>query len=311
MKALIDGDILLYRAGYAAQSYLYYFVQGSRITKFENKTKMQVIQWLKKNNITKEDGKLKRKIIPEPIENACHSMKLMIHEILQNTQSDDHQIYVTSTDKSNYRFDIAMHVPYKGNRTQPKPYHYKDLKTYLMEHWGAKEISGKEADDELGIQQVKNLTKDLYGTKKSIQDVKLSELYGYLDQTVIVTIDKDLDMIPGKHYNLVTKELYTTDYLGYLELYKDRRKIRGGGVKWFYAQMLMGDNADNIKGLPGFGPVRTYEALSEAKTEKQCWDKVKYYYRKKDAIERLMENVDLLWIQQYEGQRKSEELCDR
>jgi hypothetical protein len=59
------------------------------------------------------------------------------------------------------------------------------------------------------------------------------------EETIICTIDKDLDMIPGLHYNFGPK-----------------RKLDGiydiedpHGLRLFYKQMFTGDASDNIPGL--------------------------------------------------------------
>ncbi len=63
-----------------------------------------------------------------------------------------------------------------------------------------------------------------------------------LDNTVICSIDKDLQQIPGNHYNFVKKEhsFVTPEE----------------AIQNFYKQILTGDAADNIKGAKGIGPVR-------------------------------------------------------
>ncbi len=217
----------------------------------------------------------------------------MINEIMGATSANEHQIYLTSTDKSNYRFDIAKTKEYKGNRKAAKPVHYDAIREYLTNYWNAAIITGKEADDAMGIEQSTN-----------------GRRFGSDSVTIICTIDKDLDMIPGWHYNFVTKELYETDDPGALGLSENRRKLSGGGLLWFYAQMLLGDSADNIPGLKGFGPVKVHELLQDCKDEIEMVQNVYSQYTKempkKEAIERMKEVADLLWIQRKEGERKSQ-----
>lgn len=283
MIALIDGDILIYRAGYAAQKTHYRFIhRDGTMIDFDRRTKTQVDTELKRLGYSQAHGNLQKLISPEPIENACHTVKLMVHDILQKTHATDYKMYLTSNDKSNYRFAIATTLPYKGNRTQPKPLHYDALREYLLEHWKAELISNIEADDEMGIQ-----------TKVS---------------TVLCTIDKDLDMIPGLHYNFVTCDLYRTTDPGELSLINNRKKLKGGGLKWFYAQMLLGDSADNISGIPGYGPVAVYNTLGGLNTELQMCQTVLKVYEdnfKEQGYLRMLENADLLWIQRVRDERKS------
>ena len=70
------------------------------------------------------------------------------------------------------------------------------MNEYLVKEYKAEVCDGQEADDALGINQT--------------------------DQTIICTIDKDLLMIPGQHYNFVKEEFKTVTYLD--------------GLKHFYMQ---------------------------------------------------------------------------
>ncbi len=65
----------------------------------------------------------------------------------------------------------------------------------------------------------------------------------------IVSIDKDFMQIPGKHYNWVREELIVID--------EDRAR------QLHAIQCLMGDNVDNIKGIPGMGEVGAWAHLQE------------------------------------------------
>lgn len=82
------------------------------------------------------------------------------------------------TGKENFRNDIAVTVPYKGNRKSEKPVHYHLLREYLVDAWAATVSQGIEADDMLAI--------------------RATELG---ESSVIVSLDKDLDQVPGWHYN--------------------------------------------------------------------------------------------------------------
>jgi len=73
--------------------------------------------------------------------------------------------------------------------------------------------------------------------------------------TCIVTIDKDLNMIPGWHYNFVKDEFK------YWKLSESNR--------FFWWQMLVGDRTDNIPGIDKIGPVRADKLLDSTKNWKQ------------------------------------------
>lgn len=57
-------------------------------------------------------------------------------------------------------------------------------------------------------------------------------------------------------------------------------KLRGGGLKFFYAQLLMGDDADNYPGAPGVGMTRAFEVLNPCKTEEEMYNAVLQEYLK-------------------------------
>ncbi len=261
-KLLIDGDILVYRLGFAVQT------RNSEI---------------------------------EPISNAFHLIKKAIKDMGKRFDTDNIKIFLTSTDKSNFRYKIATIKPYKGNRdpkinpkAPPKPHYYDALRRYLLSNYNCVNVKGMEADDALGIHQMKHID-DLYF------------------ETVICSIDKDLDMVPGLHYNFVTDTLYKCEDPGKLILSEDRKKLRGQGLIWFYAQMLMGDSADNIPGLSGFGPVKIYEVLEDCYGEDELWSKVQEVYLEKlkkthtvdEVYSRLYEVADLLWMWRTENDCKS------
>lgn len=156
----------------------------------------------------------------------------LIHEIVYTElQCDDYKAYITG--KGNFRYDIAVTEPYKGNRKDAKrPVHYEAIRNHLQ-RLGAELVEGQEADDAVAIEASTN--------------------GGW-----IVSIDKDLDQVAGWHYNFVKKEEY------YVEEFE--------GLKNFYSQILTGDRIDNIIGLKGIGPVKAAKILAECKTEQELYD---------------------------------------
>lgn len=268
MIALIDADILTYRCGFAVQKSITH---------------------------TDESGEeIGSSLEVEPVSHALQLIKTTIRNILEETEATSHELYLTADDKSNFRFKVAKTKPYKGNRIAPRPVHYAAIREYLVEVCDAKVIHGIEADDKLGIRQV-----EIYNSLPTTNDEGMS---------VIVSIDKDLRQIPGLHYNFVTKEFFACNKEGSLELSQDRRKLTGGGHKFFFAQMLLGDNADNIPGVPGYGPVKVYQQLIKRNSFDELARVVYSIYKEEKIQERFLEIADLLWIQQYEDDRISDVL---
>jgi hypothetical protein len=287
MIPIIDADVIVYRSGFRAQhtewvatnlSDMYSIEFGPRVTKAQA-SKLMMQEGLKLGEWVLEET-----LVVDPVEHACHSAKITVQMILNRFEATSYKLYLTSNDKSNYRFKVAKTRPYKGNRTAPKPVHYDAIREYLLQCWNAELVTGIEADDAMGIEQCRHLP----------------------GESVICSIDKDMNIIRGHHYNFVTDVLYTTTYFGHLELYdlggnKAKKSLRGGGLKWFYAQMLLGDSADNIPGVSMCGPVKVFKLLSECKTEEELYKTVLKVYTNKQIEGRFEEVANLLWIQQKEN----------
>jgi 5'-3' exonuclease len=135
-------------------------------------------------------------------------------------------------------------------------------------------------------------------------------------ETVICTRDKDLRQCLGWHYGWecgkqAEYKLKWIDEFGHLEAtYKEgftkkgnpsRRftKLSGSGLKWFYAQVLTGDEVDNIPGLPNCGRAKAYNILDPLTTEEGMLDATIALYR--DAYgdtweSEFFEQVHLVWM---------------
>ena len=103
--------------------------------------------------------------------------------------------------------------------------------------------------------------------------------------SVIVSTDKDLDMIPGLHYDWVKEQ-------GYIVSQED-------AMRWFFTQMLTGDAVDNIPGVPGIGPKKAARALEGATTQEQMLEVVRTLYVQSYGVladDALLENGRLLWM---------------
>ena len=86
--------------------------------------------------------------------------------------------------------------------------------------------------------------------------------YNYPDDVVIYTQDKDMRMLPGKHLDWVSHRVHTVEYTLSAHREQERRynvvpidsefNDKQYGHKWFWLQMLHGDTADHIPGLPKY-----------------------------------------------------------
>lgn len=192
---------------------------------------------------------------------AISRMEQTMIDLCMELDCEDYQGYLTG--KGNFRYDTAVTAPYKGNRVSEKPVHLQALRDHLVNSWGFIVVEGIEADD--------------------IVATKGTELK---DKCIIVGIDKDLDQIPGWHYNYRKKEKY---YVTEFE-----------GLTAFYTQILTGDRIDNIIGLKGIGPVKAKRILEECTNENELYQAVLKAYE--GDQQRVLENGQLLWLQRNTNQ---------
>lgn len=158
------------------------------------------------------------------------------------------------TGSNNFRKDI--NPEYKANRKdKPLPKFLNLLREHLVTNWQAQVTDGIETDDAIGI-----------------------ALTQYPD-AIVCSYDKDLDMLPGKHYNWYKGVEYEITSIE--------------GIRHFYKQLLIGDRADNIIGVDGIGKVKAAKLLDHLELESDMLDCVKDKY---DSMERLAMNGACLWI---------------
>lgn len=188
------------------------------------------------------------------------------------------------TGKGNFRDEIATVKPYKENRKKSKkPWHFKNITAYMKGQYEVVEAVGMEADDLICIEQTERLA---------------------LKDTIICTRDKDLRQCPGFHYgwelgNQPSFGPELVDEMGWIEINASRKKVWGTGLKFFYSQMITGDQTDNIPGLPRGGPGMAYDLLNGCTTEAELHTAVAGAYELKygdEWRERMLEQGQLLWM---------------
>jgi len=195
---------------------------------------------------------------------ACSRLQEQLFDLVYTTlKCEDYDAFITG--KTNFRYEVAITHPYKGNRKMlERPIHYEALREKLIS-LGASVSENQEADDDVGI---------------------ISSQY----EGIIVHVDKDLDQLPGLHFNPIKGEMYSI--------------TPEQGLKNFYTQLLTGDRIDNIVCLYGIGPVKAAKILKDCTTEQELYGAVKKAYEDhEEPLDRLLENGRLLWLSRYEGQR--------
>lgn len=168
-----------------------------------------------------------------PVKQSCDSF---IRDILLSAGCDSY-IGVFS-DHKNFRHRIYKRDPYKGNRPEKEEW-MKRWELVIKEYFTTK----------YGF---------LYAIDLEADDVVAAAALLYPDLYVICSPDKDLNQIPGYHYNYKSSS--------------DDNKVPVGVVKikpedanrFFWNQMLVGDKGDNIAGVPGMGDVKAKKYLDTA-----------------------------------------------
>jgi len=177
--AIIDGDSILYRCGFAAQHKVYE-CDG---LDFSSKKELDTYAKLPRG----EHFEYTSRIEVEPIENALANVKNTIESILHATKASDYTIYISSNTPT-FRDTLATIRPYKGNRSgNDKPVHYEACRNYIINVWKAEECFGIEADDKVAMECVNR------------------------SDSVLVSNDKDLLQVPCLHFNWTKPDegLYT------------------------------------------------------------------------------------------------------
>jgi 5'-3' exonuclease len=216
----------------------------------------------------------------EPVEVALMRCDLQMRNILETTKADSYRLFLSGADN----FRMTVDPEYKANRKDMvDPVHRAACKEFLVREWKAEVTEGYEADDAMGIAQDK------------INEVtweKVGDIPYIKPTTIICTIDKDLNMIPGQHYSWPIVRGGTVVREG--KLYEVSEI---DGIKSFYRSLLVGDRTDNIVGVAGIGPVKAAKAIDHLETEQEMFEVVRDLY---NDDERLLKNGKLLWIMREE-----------
>lgn len=281
MRALLDGDILLYEIGFSSQQ----VVDGEVVPN----------SWEFCADLL--DGRIA--FINDEVEATEPPLLFLtntrrINKILNKQRKREEAApkeYV-----ENFRVAAAEEKDYKGGRKAEKPYHFYNLLVYMLSKYDVHiDENGLEADDAICVHQTKRL-------KEGFKD------------TIICSRDKDLRQCEGFHYSWEVGRQASigpiyVEPMGWLEHKnvgeRDAKgklkpaKIFGTGHKFFYYQMLVGDAVDNIGGIKGKGPVFGYELIKDITTEREGYELVaeKYVQAWGDLWkEKMKEQALLLWM---------------
>ena len=192
----------------------------------------------------------------EDFEICEYRIDVLMQQIFDAADSEEYKLFVKGS--KNFRYEL--NPDYKANRKDMvKPVYLDSCYDYLVNNWNAIKSNGIETDDNLGINQT--------------------------EDTVICSIDKDLLMIPGQHWNFVKCFGQTVS--------------RQDGLRHFYKQMLIGDTSDNIFGVKGIGPKKAEKLIDPLDEEQDMFNVVYNLY---NDPQRFVMNANCLWIMQKENE---------
>ena len=182
----------------------------------------------------------------------------LMQDLLHSTEADTYQVFLTGS--GNFRRKV--NPEYKANRKDKTPPIYlQACREFLVKEWKAEVSDGCEADDLMGINQNER-------------------------DTMIASLDKDMLMVPGWHFNWLHNER--------------KYVVPEEGIKTFYKQMLIGDRSDNIFGVDKIGKVKAERYIEPLETEEDMICQVLDLYG--TDIVRFLMNAQCLWIMQNEGE---------
>ncbi len=211
-RVLVDGDIIVYRSGFASEHNIHrVYTKRTDELAAEFRYVQGVNEFLKQ---CEEECYVETERVHDSIKNTLHTVKQTLENIRLSAMANQCDVYMSG--KNNFREQVAVTVPYKGTRPDSKPKWFYEIREYMIRSWGAKVVDTIEADDVLGIEAQKDP-----------------------DRTIIASLDKDLDTVPGWHFNWVHGKFY---YINREDAYRNLMK-----------QMITGDTIDNIMGIYGKG----------------------------------------------------------
>ena len=123
--------------------------------------------------------------------------------------------------------------------------------------------------------------------KLEADDGMMYDAYRLKEYGIISSEDKDLRMTPYWYYDHKTGITYSPDPIGqlWMDYSTTQAKCLGHSLKFFWAQMMMGDSADNVKGIITYdgklcGPTGAFNALDGLRTIDDCANLVLDGYRR-------------------------------
>lgn len=190
--------------------------------------------------------------------------------ICKAAESDGFLLCFSDRSRRYFRHDVDH--TYKSNRKAgEKPLCLKDLRDWVYSTYKCEEMTNLEADDVIGI----------LATEPSGEN------------TIIVSVDKDMHQIPGLHLNPMKLDE------GVYEI----TEIDAERHVWF--QVLCGDSIDGYPGCPGVGAVTANRILDKAEEDEVIYEEAvwKAFDKKGVPLHVMVTQYNLARILQWKNQK--------
>ena len=208
------------------------------------------------------------------------AMHTMVDKLRRSCGAERAHVHMTPQGSNKGgRYEVALQKAYQSTRSSDrKPEHLETVRDLVVHsppaHCAGTAWMSAEADDGMA------------------QAAWAAYAAGTSDLCVIASRDKDLRIAPGLHFNADTGEIEGAEgTFGYIEVLTTTKrsektgkvskthKPRGYGTKFFWWQMLMGDSADSIPGIPRCGIVSAADMLQGCDNDYDCLHVVKEAYK--------------------------------
>lgn len=280
LRVIVDADYLVYSCGHAVQKARYDLTverPDGAVAETICWSMDEARAWLS-DEPEGTQSQIDRVVEAEPLGHATFLIDRVLQTVdtnLSNADIEFNRMELFLTGTGNFRDKIATIKEYKGNRDpDAKPLHYRSLRRYLLNKWGASVVDGIEADD-------------------AVAEI----MYHEGPNAILVGIDKDLLTIPGRHYHFKTKTFRVVS----------PEEARAH----FYRQLITGDTVDNIGGAYKAGPAAAAKIDANCDESEMYHYALGLYARGREmkgcpyahlsAEDALLENARLLHLRRFPG----------
>lgn len=173
------------------------------------------------------------------LNSACNKVDALIERALNKVKATSYLIVIGRESFRKFQMGNNNVSDYKAQR-RSRPDNYDEIASYILDRWEAYLAKTIETDDVCCI------------------------LQNELDNTIVISPDKDLRTFSGKFYDS-KKDLF--ENISHMEA-----EYR------FWKQMLTGDIADNVKGISGIGDKKASAILENKSYVSTVYEKYQEHF---------------------------------